>query len=373
MIERSDIVALGEDIFGDIIAHPPRDADRYIVRVTSGTSGSAPLVIPTGYPPEAPADMAGKDGLERVVSCSGSLCARLANALIVSRIPEGNVMQVLPIDVRDLSPDLEALLSDFRPEVLYGSCSSIMRVSEYTTPRVCGGIRRVMFVGELFSSFSEQFFNKRFPNAGYAELYIASEAGGYVGTRLCRHLPRNHFHTARGVTVDILEPDEAGVGEILVSKTIFRNVRLEKYRIGDIGRMVAAVCPCGATGTFELLGRGGTDYLKLAGAILRREEFDRVAALFAPLIHDYRVEARQVLESGKTKGEITLYIFYRGGTFTDALVREVGEKFARNLFLTPTKTLATLVFEGAFKPLTTKFSDGPFVRGHKDVKLMLHR
>ena len=370
MMEREDVVALSRVILRDALSHPPEDPSSFLVRVTSGTSGTQPLVIITEYSSEAPAS-AVAGGMKRIISCSGSMGVRLANALIVRKTAEGAVVQVLPLDPRDLLSGLDDLLKDFRPQVIYGLCSYVMKMSTFVRPSVAHCIRRLTFVGEILLPEVERHLADRFPDAEQDEQYMASETGGYIANRLCGHLPRNHYHPALGVTIRILDADEEGVGDILISKRIFRTVRLEDYRVGDIGRFVPGVCPCGEPVTFELLGRKGIDYVKLVGALLRRQEFDRVLAAFPGLIRDYRVEARQSTKRGVMQGLVTLRIHYPGGTFSADLVREIREKIERNLFVTPSKTFADLVSQGVFKPLIVEFSDGPFTQGHKDVKLKL--
>ena len=370
MMEREDMVALGEKTLDAVIAHPPKDARSVLIRVTSGTSGNPPLVLATGYAPEAPADMAGSEGLGRVVSCMGSLFARLANALIVSRVPARNVMQVLPLDPQDLTPELPKIFREYQPEIIYGFCSYIARVARYMTPDAAKNVRSLMFSGEGVNDVFDRLFSEQFPNAARTEFYMANDAGGYIGKRMCRYLPRNHFHPPPGVVVAIDAPED-GIGDILVSKSIFRSLRVDRYRIGDIGRLIEQPCPCGEKVTLELFGRKGIDYIKLAGAILRREEFDRVVALFPDVVDDYRVEARQVVEGGRPKGQVILRIYHRKGSLGRDALREFCEKFARELFLTPTKTLADLSEEGIFKPLQVELSEHPFAEGHKDVKLVL--
>src|SRR3989338_479091 len=309
MMEGEEVAAIGEQTLKALIASPSVGSSSTIVRLTSGTSGGLPLLIATGYPREAPGDMVGDEGIERVVYCSGSMSARLANALIVSHVSDGAVMQVLAVDAHDLIPSLKALLEDFRPAGLVGLSSFISRVATYISDTSAKWVVRLTFIGESLSAMSEQSFKSKFPNARQTELYIAHETAGYIGTRLCSHLPRGHFHPARGISIEIHEPDAENAGDLLVTTAdIFQSMRLTHYRIGDIGRIVAGACPCGKAVTFELFGRKGIDYIKLSGAILRREEFDRVVALFPGLIGDYRVEARQSMENGTPKGQITLHI-----------------------------------------------------------------
>ena len=173
MMEREDVVALSRVILRDALSHPPEDPSSFLVRVTSGTSGTQPLVIITEYSSEAPAS-AVAGGMKRIISCSGSMGVRLANALIVRKTAEGAVVQVLPLDPRDLLSGLDDLLKDFRPQVIYGLCSYVMKMSTFVRPSVAHCIRRLTFVGEILLPEVERHLAGRFPDAEQDEQYMAS-------------------------------------------------------------------------------------------------------------------------------------------------------------------------------------------------------
>jgi hypothetical protein len=113
------------------------------------------------------------------------------------------------------------------------------------------------------------------------------------------------------------------------------------------------------------------DYIKLAGALVRREALEHALAQYSDLFDDYRAELWEDIVNGSPKGTITLRLWRSRGPVTDELVREMSEKISRILFLTPNRTLAELVVEGDFRPLQVHFESAPFPHGHKDVKLFL--
>jgi phenylacetate-coenzyme A ligase PaaK-like adenylate-forming protein len=364
MMERSDIPALGDSIIESVIAHPPRDASRYLFRVTSGTSGSSPLVLITEYPPEAPREMFDAEEVENILSFSGSISARLANVFIASSLPEGSIARILSLEAADMTPALAGMLSDYKPHIVNGFGSFIARGLEYIADDAAAGVRRVTLFGESLTAQFDALLKEKFPHAERFEMYMALEAGGYIGSGICRSLRRGHFHPARGVTIEIFEPDEEGVGDILITKAIFGPLQLERYRIGDVGRIVPGTCPCGETVTFELLGRRGIDYIKRGGALFAREEFDRAVSAFPDLIDDYRVEV-----AGARPVQVRISIFGGAGRGTPGLARELADKLSRALFVTRTKTFQELVEAGVLAPLMVDFSENAFARGHKDVKL----
>lgn len=314
-----------------------------------------------------------EEGAHRVVSCTGSMCIRLANALVVSHTEGAQAMSVLPLDAADLTPELAPLLRGYQPEMLYGFCSFVACVAPFVEEECSRGIKAVKFSGESLKDDYAERFAAQFPHAEQTELYIANEVGGHIATRTCPHLPKRHFHPAAEVKIELANIGEDGVGDIVISKKVFRDLRTDRYLVGDIGRLIEKPCACGAAMTLELLGRKGIDYVKLAGALLRREEFDRVAALFPHAIHDYRVQAKEVIQDGAAKGAITLMVYYSGGTFGEKLLEEIRRTFEENLFLSADHTLKEFIARGAFVPLTVAFSNGPFKEGHKDVKLSLVR
>lgn len=366
MMERSDIYSLSEEILGDFFERPPQDASSYILRMTSGTSGSTPLVLVTDYHPDAKKDFVGAD-FKNFLALKGSLSARLANLLLSSRVPVREV-RTLALDAEDLKPGLEELLADFGPDVVNGFCSFVSQMLGYVSPVVSARVKRVVLLGETLGALFEQKLAQAFPRAELVEMYMALEVGGYIASRYCRSLPRGNFHPARGVTVEISDPDQNGVGDILISKTIFRGKRIERYRIGDVGRIVPGTCACGETRTLELLGRRDIDRIKLGPALFTREEFDRVMAKFPDLIDDYRVEVKRSSDD-PSRGSVEVYLFRRAGSGTKGLAHEVADKISRSLFVTQSKTYHDLVLAGVLESLHVEYRDMPFEKGHKDIKL----
>jgi phenylacetate-coenzyme A ligase PaaK-like adenylate-forming protein len=282
-------------------------------------------------------------------------------------MPSG-AARVLALDHRDLRPELNDLLSDYRPDIIAGFCSYIARVLAHLSPAVSEMVKRVELRGEMLSAAFETTLRDQFPRAELFEKYMALEVGGYIGNRFCASLPRGSFHPVPGVSVEIVDPDEEGIGDIVVSKRVFRSVRLDRYRIGDIGCIIPGECACGESVTFELLGRRDMDHIRLGGALLTRNEFDRVIGKFPDLIDDYRVEARRGGQATEW-GTVRLRIFRRAMAGTPELARELADRISRSLFVTRTKTFHDLAASGVLEPLEVVYVDTPFERAHKDIKL----
>lgn len=298
----------------------------------------------------------------------GTMSTRLTNVFSV-RYCEGNApIRVMATDIRDLVPEVGMLLDDFAPDTFRGVPSFITAVLETLSTAARLRIKNVFLTGEMLTAYRARVFAEKTPDAAVRMLYVTSELGGLSSLDNCRYLRRNQYHPGEGVTIDIVGPDESGAGEVYISTTI-EDEHIRQYRVGDVARFLPQ-CRCGAPVTFELVGRTGRDYVKLAGATLRREEFDRVVGLF-PYVDDYRVEAREVQSGGSPKGQITLRLYRRGATMTDALLEETKNKFSRELFLTPTQTLFELVQKGVFLPLEIVQTAGPFTQENKDIKIRL--
>jgi phenylacetate-coenzyme A ligase PaaK-like adenylate-forming protein len=147
-------------------------------------------------------------------------------------------------------------------------------------------------------------------------------------------------------------------------------MRLEEYHIGDVGRLFEYSCPCGKSSVLEVLGRAGFDYVKLAGAILRQEEFDRVIARLN-MFDDYRATFSSSYAGARLQGQGIVHIYRKDGVGTPALAREIATQIEKELFVTPTRTWGQLVEDGLLLPLDVVFVPKPFPVGNKPVRLRL--
>lgn len=223
--------------------------------------------------------------------------------------------------------------------------------------------------GEVMTEPRVKLLRESFPFARIRTMYNVTELFLPVSLPSCGHTPLNQYHPAKDVTIEIREPDEHGYGDLLVTRHLPQGVTIERYRTGDIVRMCGP-CPCGEAITFEIVGRRGFDYLKIAGTILRREEFDRVLSLEPGMADDYRAEASEELVDGRITGKIVLRVFRADGVSDPQLGAHIAELVSQNLFLTPTRTLGELVSEKNFLPLVVEFVSEPFPAKFKEVKVM---
>lgn len=364
-MERKDLIPLLQKVWDAFFAAPPvDDVWQYTVRTTSGTSGKPLLLL----------NKVGGGGRSRfgdahcVLMCMGSLNVRLSHVRHVRREALKHPMRVLPLSGADLHTSLVPLVADFAPDYLYGISGFVGRAAPYIDEKAASNVGGIWLCGESLTATLKGRLSAQFPNAPVRMEYIVTEIGGAIGIP-CAELPPNTYHPARGVTLEIDAPIGES-GELLITKRVNELVAVERYRPGDTARFIPTVCACGESLTFELLGRSGYDYVKVAGALARREEFDRVASRFPQFIDDYRAEVGEKLVDGQMKGTIVLRVFRKSGPVTTELSEEIARDFSRAVFLTPTQTYSKLVAKGLFLPLIVEFSTAPFPQKHKDVKLV---
>lgn len=367
--ERQDFRAVANATLSEFLAHTSHDAGNHSLRMTSGTTDGRPILIMWDNSRAAHRLFTDE---KRVAICVGLLSVRLGNALLVRNGLAAHDARVLCIDMQDVSDAFTPLIADFSPSAFYGHPSVVIRIAPYLTAESGAGVEALYLTGETVSVALQVAFTSAFPAARIRPLYNTSETG-VLSKPPCGHLPLDSYHPAEGVDMRILDPDETGAGDILVSKELTPTVAVRDYRIGDIGRLHLAPCVCGEARTLQILGRRGYDYIKVAGALLLQKEFERVAGMCAGLFDDYRVEASEALEGGTLQGRLTLRVFRKEGSGTLEDAREIAARYGRELFLSQSQTLGDFIEKNAFLPLTVEYVERPFPPTHKNVKLVHRR
>lgn len=363
MLDRAGYFDIAQRAMQRFIEDRPSPAHEWAVRVTSGTTEQGPLVVASHFLPPAFERYA---GVRAPIVCFGSMCSRLSNAIFIRYAAGERDSRALFLDNADLRPELRSLIAQFSPDSMCGFISFVSRVAEFIDREDAERIVLLRLAGESLTQTQEEYFRTKFPNARITMAYIANEIGQVTADQ-CPLQARNRYHLEPGVRVEIADPDETGAGDILVTKEIYPGITIEKYRTGDAGRFLEEPCACGESQTLEVLGRVGYDYVKLAGALLRRDEFDRVAS--AMHIDDYRALASSVIENGSLKGYIELHVYSRFGAGTPDLALQIATDFSKRAFVTPTQTIENLVQKGIFAPLKVSFAPTAFPTGAKEVKI----
>ena len=365
MLDRSEIIELTEQQLKEFIDSPRESTDAwlYALRISSGTSGHKPLMAVVPHVPIAYEKYKGAHG---VMVCFGSRMVRLSFA-VFARLCDKRGSRIMLLDIEDESSSLRTLIEDFNPDIVAGQSSFVARISNTMSHNSRKEIRSIILGAEQLTAIFETLVSEKFPRAHLDMYYSASEVG-LIGWS-CPYLKPNEYHPVDGVVFELADADEKGVGDLLVSKNISPSIRVDQYRIGDVGILTNTSCACGAKITYRSLGRLGRDYVKLAGALLRREEFDRVVALQPDLVEDYRVEASTTVSGSAVRGKIELHVYTRRNDTEGTLVAQIAELFNKNLFLTPTQTLGVLVKKRLFDPITIRLSSTPLPINNKGVKI----
>lgn len=366
MLTRAEFQKISDAIVEDFSASPPPpEAGRWAVRTTSGTSTGTPLVVVTKFDEFL---MGARYGdVRRPVICYGSMSSRLTNMLHVRYAASEAPTQAIMLDYRDLTPALEPLFNDFTPDCFSGFNSFIVRAAAYLGAQQSALVASLKLTGERLTPSFSAFFADRFPRARIGSDYVATEIGA-LSKPPCGYLRPNTFHPCDDLEVRIDQPDDTGSGKILFTRRLYKELWARDYSTGDMGRLFHTPCPCGESVMLECAGREGSDFLKVAGALLLKDEFDRVAQTLR-LFDDYRVEASAAIVEGQLKGRIVLRIFSSRGVGTQALANDIGARFATHLFVTPTQTLHDLIQAGVFMPLEVSWVEEPWPLKNKEVKL----
>lgn len=365
MLDRNDFAEIADRTLEYFFRSPPEDSERYGIGVTSGTSRNKVLVAIREYRKDDPYFASGP---RRMLSCRGSLGTALSNAVFTRFRSRHFRARILILDRTDFRSDIKQLLSDFAPDGMSGFPHIIDSLAQCMNSETRSGITSLEYVGEGLGSIERQRLRKAFPKAKTHMTYTASEVGG-IG-RSCKHLPENFYHPLTGVVVEVENANESGEGELLISTTLAFGIPVRQYRISDIGTIRAGACACGAPLTFEILGRAGRDYVKLAGAVLRRELFDTIAASSTDLFDDYRAEAYTEEHQGVMRGKIVLRVHRASGGISPKAIADISARFSRDLFVTPTQTLSDVIQKGLFTPLEVVVVDSPFPEEEKEAKIV---
>lgn len=364
MLDRAGIAKLVQERLDSFVANPPAQAYLYSLKITSGTT-SEPLLSMLENVPQYFTSLRGS---RMFMVCYAPHALRLSNTLYVRHQKTDGALRILSLDQADLVSGLRELLADLDVDVIRGTPSFLVRVAELTPTSVASQVKTLYLAGELFTTAKAAFLQERFPMARFKCSYISSELG-LISEVTCGQLPFNQYHPRKGVTVEIDAPEGSDVGTLLITTTLEGGVRVERYRIGDSARWRSEVCLCGASSTFEVLGREGYDYVKLLGCTIRAEEGERIFADYKHLFDSYRIELEEVYNDGRVRGKVTLRVHSPKVLVSDAEIDAFIQYFNNNFFMTPTKTLAVLVHEGVFEPLVFLQESEPLPQGPKDYPL----
>lgn len=366
MLTRDDIARIHDAELARFVKNPPENPHLFSVRVTSGTTGGAPIVALADHRISLATFSPMFWEKARVLLCVGTRSLRFFYTALASERPE--ISNILTLDRDDLRDGLTLLIEDFSPEKIIGFPTFIIEAGVRMRREDASRIIAVACVGERITPEYESRLKELFPNARLSWFYGVIEMRN-LSKESCAFLRPNHFHPNIGVTIRVTNENADGFGDILVSTTIGKTA-VEDYAIGDIARFLPSPCPCGEEITIELAARRGFDYLKLGGALLVQDEFDRVMRKYAHAIHDYRVEGSMVPQGATFIGKLRILAFAPRNPTQD-LQQSLIEGISSQLFLTADRTLADLVKDEKMLPLSLEWTQAPFPDAYKAARMRI--
>lgn len=368
MMRREDLVPIFDYLIEHVVQRPiPRaEARSYCIRTTSGTSGKGPLVVVSQHGDRVYRTDSGKSNA--LLLANGARGIRMANLLYAWNITDGPVRVLSCGGVSDMNHKLAALIDDFRPDMIKGTLSTVLQITEGSADETREGVSVLRIAGELYTPSYKRLVTARFPRAITALTYLSAEMG-VIGVARCGFLSSNHYHPEKGVVVTIVDMDGEGVGEISVSKDVYPGVLVEDYRTGDVGRLVEKPCACGQKVTFEVLGRAGYDYVKVAGMVIRRDAVERALASVQHCFSTYRAYVSAVRVGDTYRGQLEIVLFREAGVLSLIDIQTITSVVGAELQVTPTLFYRELVSKKLCMPLKVSCTNLPFPVSNKTLPL----
>ena len=144
------------------------------------------------------------------------------------------------------------------------------------------GIKKIFYGGEHFSESQRQLFKNEFGVEVIRSASYGSVDAGPLGFQ-CEfssggiHHLHGRLHQLEVIDLEVDKPVKNGeVGRFLFTSKVRKGQKIERYAIGDVGRLIEGRCDCGRTGTrFELLGRAG-DVFRIGTTFLSYQKFQKL-------------------------------------------------------------------------------------------------
>jgi len=190
--------------------------------------------------------------------------------------------------------EIAQLIVQQRVTVLMGMPSTLHRLflKEQTTLRAYAGIRKVFLGGEHPGQASRRLMESCGVSTIRSAIYGSVDAGplGHA----CAATTDGVFHLmsdTQHLEIVHLEQDVPvsglEVGRLLFTSRARQSQTVQRYEVGDTGRWVAGVCPCGLSSPrFELLERHG-QWLRLGTEFISPAQLARCVGMPIQMVLDY--------------------------------------------------------------------------------------
>ncbi|MBI4119317.1 MAG: hypothetical protein HY456_00535 [Parcubacteria group bacterium] len=337
-----------------------KDIYNFLLRVTSGTTGGEPILMLRDSNFEGAGGYARRSA--RFYKPFGVGLRWVLLSVLSAKKDAKRPFQFLVIGPEALNFRLPEAFRDFGAGCIEGIPANLVRfVGLFSgNQNFLGGVKKIIFSGDFMSAAENAFVRSFFESldeSSFASDYVSSEAGKLGES--CVHLRKKYnsngvYHPAvKNGFIELVDIDENGYGEIVVTKLVPFATALLRYRSGDLGRAVFEDCPCGKSYALFLAGRKDFDYLKIAGALILRAELERVLDAFSDYVSEWRAEAEEIVGEGDVKGELRIKIKPGPKMIKEDVnsVDAIAVKISENCYLTPRRTLLQLVEDNKFLPL----------------------
>ncbi|MFI1167304.1 acyl-CoA reductase [Streptomyces sp. NPDC020801] len=203
-----------------------------------------------------------RDRAANLFYCGGMYGSFISFFSILERL---NATQIPMAAGPDHAAVAEALVTH-RADTVLGMPSYLWQLfhAEADRFRAYGGIRTVFYGGEHFTAEQRRVLTEEFGVEVIRSAAYGSTDLGPLGYQCTESTGSVHHVLTDLHTLEILDPHQdrpvvpGEPGRLVFTSRTRAGQRLERYEIGDLGRAVAGVCPCGShVPRLELLGRYG--------------------------------------------------------------------------------------------------------------------
>jgi phenylacetate-CoA ligase len=182
-------------------------------------------------------------------------------------------------------------LTDFRYNIIVADPTWLVSLSEIAEKEGTFPVKFIIAAGDRMTDVYRQYVEGVW-KAPVILGYGSTEAGGGVGME-CRarqgyHLDEFNFY------FEILDPDQDGYGELVVTTLSRRTMPLIRYRVRDVAKFIDESCSCGVTLRRLSRIKGRRDEMVVMGAgNMHPEIFERVLHDVQGLSDNWQVAVRQ--------------------------------------------------------------------------------
>ncbi len=176
------------------------------------------------------------------------------------------------------------------------------------------GIKKIFYGGEHFSAAQSQYLKREFGVTIIRSASYGSVDAGPLGyqcefsTGGIHHL-NEKLHEIEVIDLEKDKPVNQGeIGRLLFSSKVRHGQNIERYAIGDVGRLMSGPCECGRKGIrFELLGRHG-DVFRIGTVFLSYQKFQKILIDEIEFEGSIQIHLYPGTETGNEKEKIVVMV-----------------------------------------------------------------